>query len=570
MMGRADHACLVYNGEFYGFQSHRERLLRQGYPFKTRTDTEVILALYEERGIDFLQAVDGMFAIALWDVQRERLILARDRLGIKPLFYATAHDGSLVFGSEIKALLASKMIDDSIDHQALHDYLGLNYVPGPRTMMRGIKSLSPGQVLIYEQGRLELRTYWHQTFASQMVSPYARDYNEGQIDVIEALQSAVDARMISDVPLGMFLSGGIDSTAILMAMSQSSSRPVDAFTIRFEQDTYDESDHARVAAKHFGARHHVETVNPDPDVFLGPLVETLDQPYADSSAIPLWYLCRMASQHVTVALGGDGGDELFAGYRTHLAWRLAKVWRLLPRVVRDRLIPSVVQRLPVSHKKVSFDLKAKAFTAAAARPAIDAHYQFKEFMSEDARHALAESETTLEPTVRLFRVAAESFSDPTTLDAMLAADFSIYLPDDILVKVDRMSMAHSLEARVPFLDHNFVQEVAAMPTTFKLRGLRTKAILKDALRERVPDQLLKRSKAGFNVPMASWLLGPLSGLLKDLLAPETIKRVGLWSPAKVLKLIEEHETMERDHSRTLWAMVCFMLFNERFRAGRAA
>jgi len=561
---------LVFNGEIYGFETLRAELMARGHRFQTRTDTEVILALYRESGIDAIERLDGMFSFALWDPDQRRLVIVRDRFGIKPLFIAERSDGSILFASEIKALLASKMVDDSIDLQAHHDYLGLNYVPGPRTMLKGIRKLPPAHALVWERGRSRTFRYWQQTFHSELAGPKAPRYRDAAEVVLDGLQKAVQRRMVADVPLGMFLSGGVDSSAILMAMSEASTRPIQAFTIRFAESSFDESEYARTAAKAFGADHHVETVRPEIDTFLGPLTDALDEPYADSSAIPLWYLCQLARRHVTVALGGDGGDEVFAGYRTHFAWRLGQYWRRLPRRLRENVVPALVDRLPVSHAKMSFDLKARAFVAAASRPSIEAHYRFKEFLSEEARAGLSLSPEGLEPTVRLFEGVARNLQKPEALDAVLACDFAVYLPDDILVKVDRMSMYHGLEARVPFLDHRFVETVAALPARYKLRGLRTKAVLKRALRGRVPAQLLKRRKAGFNVPMAQWLLGPLQPLVQELLSPSKVRDVGLWSPTTVRSLVDAHTRRERDHSRPLWALLCFMLFNERYRGGRSA
>ena len=437
-------------------------------------------------------------------------------------------------------------------------------------MLKGIHSLEPGHMLVWSRAGTENRKYWQQTFEAEQPASTPPSFAEAQHQVLDSLHASVQKRMIADVPLGMFLSGGIDSSAILMAMAKASSQPIKAFTIRFEQASYDESVHARCAADAFGAEHFIETVDPDPEVFLPALIESMDQPYADSSAIPLWYLCRLARQHVTVSLGGDGGDELFAGYRTHLAWKLGKLWRRLPSWLRETVIPNLIQRLPVSHSKVSFDLKAKAFVAAASRPAVAAHYGFKEFMSSEARCALLNGQDSLEPTVRLFEAAVAHMDDPSTLDAILATDFGVYLPDDILVKVDRMSMAHSLEARVPFLDHHFVEMAAGLPAHYKLRGRETKAILKTSLSGRIPKSLLTRKKAGFNVPMATWLLGPLRPMMMDILSHTAIKRVGLWDPREVDRLIKEHTERQRDHSRTLWALICFMLFNQRFRKGAAA
>lgn len=570
-MASADGRLWVtFNGEIYNFAELRADLEARGHRFRTRTDTEVLLYLYRERGADMLPSLIGMFAFAIWDADRRRLLLARDRLGIKPLFLSEPGDGTLLFASEIKALLASGVVDDAVDLQAHHDYLALNYVPGPRTMLAGVRKLQPAHAVLWEDGRARTFRYWDQVFHS--VAPRrAPGLRAAARAVREGLDRAVRRRLVADVPLGMFLSGGIDSSAVLASMAAQSTGPVEAFTIRFEEASYDESDYARLAARRFGARHHVETVRPDADTFLEPLVEAFDEPYADSSAIPLWYLCRLARRHVTVALGGDGGDELFAGYRTHVAYRLAHFYRQLPAAVRERLVPAMVDRLPVSHAKVSFDLKARQFVAAASAAVPDAHYGFKEFLSEPLRAELrARPAPEVEPTVRLFRSAFAAHAFRDGLDGVLYSDFQIYLPDDILVKVDRMSMIHGLEARVPFLDHELVELAASLPARYKLPGLRTKHVLKQALWGRVPLRILERGKAGFNVPMAQWLLGPLRPLVRDMLSPARVQSIGLWRPEGVARLLDEHESRRRDWSRTLWALLVFVLWNERHRGGRGA
>ncbi len=561
---------VVFNGEIYNFLQLRAELQAQGFRFRTRTDTEVLLYLYRAHGDAMLDRLVGMFAFALWDGPRRRLLVARDRFGIKPMFLAEPSPGTLLFASEIKALLASRVVDDAIDLQAHHDYLGLNYVPGPRTMLRGIRKLPPAHALVWEDGAVRERRYWRQTFHSVAPPPRTPSFAEAADQVLDGLRAAVRCRLIADVPLGMFLSGGIDSSAVLACMAEGTETPVKAFTIGFVEATFDETAHAAQMAARVGAEHHIERVRPDPDTFLGPLTETMDEPYGDSSAIPLWYLSRLARRHVTVALGGDGGDELFAGYRTHFAWRLANAWRHLPAWLRERAVPAMVRRLPVSHGKVSFDLKARAFVSAASCPPAEAHYRFKEFLSDDARASLRAHPADVEPTVRLFHAAFAAEPFRHGLDAVLSSDFALYLPDDILVKVDRMSMSHGLEARVPFLDHRLVELAAALPADYKLRGLRTKAVLKRALRGHVPENLLHRRKAGFNVPMAAWLGGPLRPLLRDMLSPARVQRLGLWRPEYVMRLLDEHDRKQIDHSRTLWALLCFVLFNERFRAGRPA
>jgi asparagine synthase (glutamine-hydrolysing) len=563
---------LVFNGEIYNFAALRRELEATGrHTFRTRTDTEVILHLYEECGPSVVERLEGMFAIALWDARERQLLLARDRMGKKPLHYGFDTRGNLLFASELKALLASGCLDDGIDLQAHHDYLSLNYVPGPRTMFRGISKLPAAHAMLWRAGSTRTWRYWDQRFRSTLTPPPpAPGEAEAARQTLDLLRTCVRDRMVADVPLGTFLSGGIDSSAVLMCMAEAAPRPVEAFTIRFEEAGYDESRQAAEVARRFGAHHHVETVRPEAGTFLAPLVATLDEPYADSSAIPLWYLARLARRHVTVALGGDGGDELYAGYRTHKAFRVAQLWHRLPAFVRERVAPALVDRLPVSHAKVSFDLKARQFVAAANGTPAEAHYGYKAFLSEAARHALlAHDDPTLAPTVRLFTeaFAAHPFGD--ALEAVLYSDFRIYLPDDILVKVDRMTMAHGLEARSPFLDHRLVEHAAALPSRYKLLGLRTKHLLRRALWGKLPLGVLERKKAGFNVPMAAWLLGDMRSILRDTLSRTRVQALGLWSPDAVEALMTAHERRERDTSRTLWALLCFAAWNDHHRGGRA-
>jgi len=570
MTDDSDRLTIAFNGEIYDYAKLREGLEGSGrHTFRTRTDTEVILHQWREEGADALRRLHGMFAFALWDAQGKTLTLARDRFGKKPLYYAHLSDGTLIFGSEIKALLASGRVDDTVDLQAHEDYLALNYVPGPRTMFAAIRKLPPAHTLTWRDGRVELTRYWDlELHSAATTPPVVPSMAEAARGVLERLDAAVARRMVSDVPLGMFLSGGIDSSAVLTSMARATQAPIQAFTIRFDEADYDESSHARFVARSVGATHHVETVRPDPDTFLGPLVEAFDEPFADSSAIPMWYLARLARQHVTVALGGDGGDELFAGYSTHRALRLATLWRRLPAAVRETLVPALVARLPVSHGKVSFDLKAKQFVASASAAPAHAFFGFKEFLRAPRRHALCPPAAEVELPSRLFDAAFAAHEFRDALDAALYADTTLYLPDDILVKVDRMTMAHALEARSPFLDTALAEYTAALPARAKLFGLRTKHILKRALRGRVPLRILERGKAGFNVPMAAWLNGGLRAHLHDALSPDRVRALGLWSPAEVARLLDEHGRRTHDHSRPLWAMLCFAAWRARHTAAR--
>ena len=559
---------VAFNGEIYDFARLRETLEGSGrHVFRTRTDTEVILHLWRDQGARALDTLDGMFAFALWDADERTLTLARDRFGKKPLYYAHLPDGTLIFASEIKALLASGRVDDALDVQAHEDYLALNYVPGPRSLFAAVRKLQPAHTLTWRDGNVTLARYWDLHLHSERGrSPARIPLGEAAEGVRERLDAAVSRRMVSDVPLGMFLSGGIDSSAVLTSMARASDRPIQAFTIRFDEASYDETAHARLVAQSVGATHHVETIRPEPETFFEPLVDAFDEPFADSSAIPLWYLARLARRHVTVALGGDGGDELFAGYRTHRALRLAALWRRLPVAVRDGLVPALVDRLPVSHRKVSFDLKARQFVAAASAPASQAFFGFKEFLRAPRRRALCLAQAGFESPSRLFDAAFAAHEFQDALDAALYADSTLYLPDDILVKVDRMTMAHALEARTPFLDTGLATYAAALPARYKLFGLRTKHVLKRALRGRVPLRILERGKAGFNVPMATWLMGPLRDRLYDMLSPTRVRALGLWSAPEVERLLAEHAARRADHSRPLWALVCLSAWRERHRA----
>lgn len=543
---------VVFNGEIYNHRALRAELEAEGVVFGTETDTEVIPAAYRRWGLGFVERLQGMWALALWD--GERLVLARDRVGIKPLFVAEV-GGGVVFGSEIKAVMASGRVAggvDGVDVQALHDYLGLGYVPGPRTMLRGVRQVEPGSVWVCTARGVERRRWWRPRFVGRAAK---RSLAATAAEVRARLVEAVEARLMADVPLGVFLSGGLDSTAVLWAMRELGAER-EAFTIRFDEAGFDESAVAGRVARALGARHRVETVRADPAAVVEALAPAMDQPFADSSAIAVWYLCRLARRSVTVALGGDGGDEVFAGYRTHFAWWLAKRWRGLPAGARAG-VARAVERLPVGHGKVSFDLKARAFVAAASRPAVAAHAAFKTWLSEDMRRALVRSDEAVEATGRVFEAAAVGVG----LDAVLAADLGVYLPDDILVKLDRMSMLHGLEARVPLLDHRLVEAAGRWPAGHKLRWPVSKVALRAALVGRVPAEVLGRRKAGFNVPMARWLVGPLAPLVEAMASSAAVE--ALVDRRVVRRLIAEHEARHRDHSRALWALVCLMLFLDR-------
>jgi asparagine synthase (glutamine-hydrolysing) len=559
---------VVQNGEIYNYRDWKPLLESRGHRFRTNSDTEAIVHLYEEYGDDFVHHLRGMFAIAIWDKRREALILARDRLGIKPLYYAALGD-RLLFGSELKALLPDGLPRD-VDHQALHEYLSFNYVPGPRTIFRAAKKLQPGHRLVARHGRVTVEPYWR----PQPVSAPARGgepiaYYVEQLT--EILKESVRYRLIADVPLGVFLSGGLDSSTVVAVMREVSSNPIKTFSIGFEEESFNELPYARMIAKHFETDHHEATVRADAADLLPKLVHFFDEPFADSSAVPVYYLSQLARRHVTVALGGDGGDEIFAGYETYTAYKLASLYRGLPAQVRA-IIPPLVSRLPVSHKKVSFDYKAKRFIQSALLPPERAHYAWKEVFSEEMRSRLyaADLDGYLEDPYRVFERQFAECRGKGMLSRLQYVDLRVYLPDDILVKVDRMSMANSLEVRDPLMDHKLVEFAATIPPELHLRRLCKKYLLKRAMAHRLPRQVINRKKGGFNVPIPSWLRHDLRDYVRDVLSEKRLREQGFFNPAVVQELIREHGEMRADWSRNIWGLLVFSLWYEHYGSGRSA
>lgn len=553
----------VFNGEIYNFAELRTQLRGKGHQFYTNTDTEVIVHLYEEYGEAFVSHLTGMFAVAVWDKNQKKLLLARDRLGIKPLYYL-ADSNRLLFGSEIKSLLQDD-VNREIDLQALHDYLSLNYIPGPRTAFQHIRKLPPGYMLTCAKGTVRTTPYWDISYPAVGAAATGRS-EESYCDELHALlKDVVKQHLISDVPLGVFLSGGIDSSALVALMSEVSDQPIQTFSIGFEERSYSELDVARVVAQKFGTVHHELVVKPQAAELVPELVRYFDEPFADSSAIPVYYVAKLAREHVTVALSGEGGDEVFAGYETYAAYKFAELYKRLPRFLTETIIPSLIHRLPVSQQKVSFDYKAKRFVGGALLPPADGHYWWKVIFSEDAKRTLYTYEAdALEDPQLLFRRAYDQCTADEVLTKLQHIDAKIYLPDDILVKADRMSMATSLEARVPFLDHRIVEFAAALPTKLKMRGLNKKYILKQTMARQLPDLVLKGKKRGFNVPIPVWLRGELREMVHDVLHPRRIKETGFFNETVVSQLIHDHEAGHADYSRNIWGLMIFMLWHEQY------
>ena len=551
----------VFNGEIYNYPELRAGLEARHHRLATTSDTEVIVHLYEDLGLDFVQRLEGMFGLAVWDRSRRRLVLARDRLGIKPLYWTVDAD-RLLFGSELKALLAAG-ITREVDLQAVHDYLSLSYVPGPRTIYRGVHKLPPGHLLVCEGGRPTVRRYWTIPYPAEPPPP--RPATAWAESLRALLRDTVRRHLLSDVPLGVFLSGGLDSGALVALMHEVSGERVRTFSIGFDEASYDELEGARAVARRFDTEHHELVVRPDAVTLVPELVRAFDEPFADSSAVPVYCVSRLARRHVKVVLSGEGGDEVFAGYETYAAWRWAEVYRRLPAVLGRTVVPSLVRRLPVSHRRISFDYKAKRFVEGALRSPVEAHLGWKEVFSEDAKAVLyGRAADGCASALRLYRAAFEACPSPEVLTRLQHVDLGVYLPDDILVKADRMSMANSLEARVPFLDHRVVEFAAALPAGLKLRGLTKKYILRRAMADALPARTVHGRKRGFNVPISVWLAGPLREVVHDVLADKRVREAGFFDAAAVRRLLSDHEARRADRSRSLWALLMFTLWCEEY------
>ena len=551
---------IVFNGEIYNHLELRRELEKHGHVFRTRSDTEAIVHAYEEYGEDCPKKLNGMFGFAIWDERKRQLFLARDRLGIKPLYYYHDHE-KFAFGSELKSILQVPDVPRQVDLEALDVYLTFEYIPAPYSIFKDIRKLPPGHTLTLRDGKARLASYWDLKFAE-----VARDENELCEQIREVLQDAVKIRLMSDVPLGAFLSGGIDSSSIVALMSRTADQRVKTFSIAFKEATYNEADYARIVAKHFDTEHHEFTIETRALELTEKLVGHLDEPFGDFSIFPTYLVSKMARDYVTVALSGDGGDELFAGYDTYIANKAAQAYEKIPGFARRSLIESVVHRMPPTQKKKGLINRSKRFIEGMQLPADLKHTRWMIFLqdaekarlySPEMRKALRDFDT-FEPIRRYFRRAGTA----DDLNAQLYVDIKTYLVDDILVKVDRMSMATSLEARVPLLDHRFVELAATIPGHLKLNGKQTKYIFKKAMRQFLPPQILTRGKEGFSIPIKNWLKHELKDLMLDVLAPSRIKQEGFFNPDGVQKLIREHLNGKENHSHRLWAMMVFGIWQD--------
>jgi asparagine synthase (glutamine-hydrolysing) len=550
---------VVFNGEIYNYQELIPQLAARGHVFRTKSDTEVIVHAWEEWGEDCVTRFRGMFAFALWDRNRETLFLARDRLGVKPLFYALLTNGELAFGSELKSLLVHPDLERTIDPFAVEEYCALGYVPEPRTIFPGALKLPPAHTLCVKRGAPlpEPKEYWDVRFTLDT----RLNEREAAEELVARLRESVRLRLISEVPLGAFLSGGVDSSAVVAMMAGLSADPVNTCSIGFTEPGFDESEFAQAVAGRYHTRHRSETVESDDFGLIDELARLYDEPYADSSAIPTYRVCQLARKHVTVALSGDGGDESFAGYRRyrlHLAEERLRA--SLPLGVRRGLFGLLGRMYPKADWAPRV-LRAKSTFEALARNSVEAYFHGMSILRDGMRRELFSSHLLAElggyTAAEVFHRHARRAGTDDPLALVQYLDLKTYLVGDINTKVDRASMAHSLEVREPLMDHLLVEWLAGLPTSLKVRGQEGKVLLKKAMEPYLPHDVMYRPKMGFAVPLARWFRGPLAARVRDSLLGERLAATGFFNRAYLKRLVDEHQSGLRDYSAPIWTMLMF-------------
>ncbi|HET8565115.1 MAG TPA: asparagine synthase (glutamine-hydrolyzing) [Solirubrobacterales bacterium] len=551
-------AVVVQNGEIYNYRELKRELEGAGHRFATDCDTEVLVHAYEEWGEGFVERLRGMFALALWDKRRRRLLLARDRFGIKPLYYRHS-GGELAFASELKAMLAQPGFSREIDPKAIAAYLAFNSIPAPLTIFAGARKLPPGFLATWEGGELGLRRY------ARPAPVPAEEVRRGSADELaaelrEVLDDSIRAHLVADVPVGVLLSGGVDSGGIAALASRRLEEPLRTFSIGFEEAGFDELSRARLVAERYGTDHHELILRPDAVELLPRLVEALDEPFGDSSALPTYLVSQLASEHVKTAMSGEGGDELFGGYYTYVADLLARRAGRLAALARP-----LAEALPSRSERVGFDYKAKRFArAAAGADPLVRHHGWKEIFSPAARAELAGPRAAGWDPLDLYRERYAETDGADYLARMQDVDLGIYLVDDLLVKTDRLSMAHSLELRVPFLDAAVADFAFSLPRKLKVRGSAKKRLLRRALGPLLPREVVQGRKQGFSIPIAAWLRGPLGPFAREVLSPSALSRQGLLDPDAVTPLLDRHCAGREDLSRQLWGLMALTLWFDRY------
>jgi asparagine synthase (glutamine-hydrolysing) len=553
---------VVFNGEIYNYQELVPELIALGHVFRTRSDTEVIVHAWESWGEDCVKRFRGMFAFALWDRNSQTLFMARDRMGVKPLFYALLDDGTLLFGSELKSLMAHGGLRRDIDPRAVEEYFALGYVAEPRCIFRQGRKLSPAHTLCIRRGQPlpAPRQYWDVRF-----DPVSQtSFEDACIELTERLRESVRMRLVSEVPLGAFLSGGVDSSAVVAMMAGLISEPVNTCSIAFDDPSHNESGFAKMVAGRFRTQHTVETVRSDDFELIDILAGLYDEPYADSSAIPTYRVCQLARKHVTVALSGDGGDESFGGYRRYSLHLMEERLRaLMPLGLRRPFFGALGRAYPKADWAPRA-LRAKTTFEGMSRTSIEAYFHSMSILRGPIRNALfsrrLKSELDGYRAQEVFERHAENAGTDDPLALIQYIDLKTYLVGDINTKVDRASMAHSLEVREPLMDHPLVEWLATLPPSFKLRAGKSKVLLKKAMEPHLPREVLYRPKMGFAVPLARWFRGPLRQRVRDAVLGERLAETGWFEPPVLARLVDEHQSGVGDHSAPLWSLLMFDAF----------
>jgi asparagine synthase (glutamine-hydrolysing) len=553
---------IVFNGEIYNYKDLSAEFTSKGHKFATQCDTETIVHAYEEYGVTCPAYFNGMFAFALWDQSNKRLLLARDHIGIKPLYYWLG-EGSLIFGSELKSIILHPSVQREVDLDALDQFLTLEYIPTPRTIFKNVYKLPAGHRLIFQNGQVSVEKYWD-------IPDIETPENEEDVQemLVELIDDAVKMQLMSDVPLGAFLSGGIDSSSVVAAMSRSSSNPVKTFSIGFDDATYNELPYARAVAKRYGTEHTEEILDPDIVDMVEKLVPHLDEPFGDFSIFPTYLVSEVARRDVKVILSGDGGDEIFGGYDTYVAEAMDRYYRFLPGGVRRSLLPGLMARIPPRPEKKGVINKTKRFVEGAALPSSLQHTRWMMFLTENDRDLLFKAEVKASinggsiPDLLGQHFMEKSHWEP--LAQQQYVDIKTYLVDDILTKVDRMSMAVSLEARVPLLDFRIVELAVNLPAKMKINQGETKRVFKEAMVERLPGDVLNKPKQGFSIPIKHWLRGSLKPMMTDLLSQQRVRQRGYFNDDCVSGWVDEHLSGRQNHSHKLWALMVFEIWNQQF------
>jgi asparagine synthase (glutamine-hydrolysing) len=550
------NSTIAFNGEVYNHAELRKELEALGHKFESHCDTEVVLRAFVQWDTACFARLRGMFAAAIWQEREGRLVLVRDRLGIKPLYYAT-HNGDLHFGSELKAIFEHPAIPRRLSHTALGFYLSLNYVPSPFTLVDGIQKLAPGSWLEWRNGTVQTGTYWRNTF-----HPEDTSLEDATRNLDDLLSKSIEEHLISDVPLGIWASGGLDSSTILHYAAAVSARKLETFSISFAGRQFDESPYFRSLAKRYNTVHHEFDLNSDADLnsAIHKMAYYSDEPSADAGAVPIWFLSHLTAKHVTVALSGEGADEIFGGYQTYIADRYASAARRFPAALL-RMGLAAANALPVSDEKISLEYKIKRFLAGALLPGDEAHFYWNGTFSRAEQRRLGTTHAA-RPLAELCDALPGLPRD--VINRYLFVDQHYFLPDDILYKCDRMSMAHSLEVRPPFLDHRIVEFAAKLPAALKIKGRTTKRVLRELMGPKLPPEILNRPKEGLDIPAHEWLRGPLRPLLLESLGQESVKQAGVFSPGAIQALVARHLSRQANLGYHLWGLVTLHLWMQRW------